>query len=54
MENLVGEYIIKKGYIASSPSSAAAIVMGRSANGLVEWKLENGITLKDHESTLEE
>jgi hypothetical protein len=37
-------------YIFSSPSSAASIVMGRSANGLIEWKLANGRTLKGYES----
>lgn len=26
------------------------IVMGRSANGLVEWKLKNGTTLIDYET----
>jgi len=30
-----------------SPSAAAAIVMGRSANGLTEWKTVNGKTLAD-------
>lgn len=36
-------------YIFSSPSTAAGIVMGRNANGLLEWKLENGKTLKEYE-----
>ena len=36
-------------YIFSSPSTAAAIVMGRNANGLVEWKLKDGKTLKEFE-----
>ena len=34
----------------SSPSTAASIVMGRNANGLKEWKLKNGKTLKEFES----
>ena len=34
----------------SSPSTAAAVVMGRSANGLVEWVLEDGTTLKDNQA----
>ena len=50
--------IVKKGdeleltddYIFSSPSTAAVIVMGRNANGLTEWKLANGQTLKGYES----
>jgi Domain of unknown function (DUF4357) len=37
-------------YIFSSPSTAAVIVMGRNANGLEEWKLSNGKTLKEYES----
>lgn len=42
-------YIFKKDYLFSSPSTAAAIVMGRNANGLREWKLKNGMTLKEFE-----
>ena len=37
-------------YIFGSPSTAASIVMGRNANGLIEWKLPNGQTLKGYES----
>ncbi|WP_336732902.1 GIY-YIG nuclease family protein [Chryseobacterium sp. VD8] len=36
-------------YLFSSPSTAAAIVMGRSANGLTEWKLSDGRILKSIE-----
>ncbi|MFZ1320072.1 MAG: GIY-YIG nuclease family protein [Ignavibacteria bacterium] len=36
-------------YIFSSPSTAAAIVMGRNANGLTEWKNKNRKTLKEYE-----
>ncbi len=35
-----------KDYVFGSPSYAAAIVMGRNANGLTEWKNEEGKTLK--------
>jgi hypothetical protein len=38
-------------YIFSSPSTAASIVLGRSANGLIEWKQKNGNTLKEFESS---
>ena len=38
-------------YIFSSPSTAAAIVLGRNANGLTEWKLKSGKTLKEFESS---
>lgn len=37
-------------YIFSSPSTAAAIVMGRNANGLTEWKNKEGKTLKEFEA----
>lgn len=36
-------------YIFSSPSTAAAVVMGRNANGLTEWKLKDRTTLKEFE-----
>lgn len=34
-------------YSFSSPSTAAAVVLGRSANGRVEWKAVDGRTLKE-------
>jgi hypothetical protein len=37
-------------YIFSSPSTAAAMVLGRNANGLTEWKSRSGKTLKTYES----
>lgn len=37
-------------YIFSSPSAAAMIVLGRPANGLTEWKLSDGKTLKEFEA----
>lgn len=33
-------------YVFSSPSTAAALVLGRSANGRIEWKDAQGRTLK--------
>lgn len=49
---LAGEsYEFSEDYIFSSPSTAALIVMGRNANGLTEWKLSNGKTLKAFESS---
>lgn len=36
--------------IFSSPSTAAVMVMGRNANGLLEWRLPNGVTLKEFET----
>lgn len=44
-------YEFTENHIFSSPSTAATIVMGRNANGLIEWKLADGRTLKDLEAT---
>lgn len=43
-------YEFAEDYIFTSPSLAATTVMGRNANGLTEWKLLNGTTLKQYES----
>ncbi len=43
-------YEFSDDYIFSSPSTAAVMVMGRSANGLSEWKQKDGKTLKDFEN----
>lgn len=44
----VGEsYVFQQDYSFSSPSTAAAIVLGRSANGRTEWKDETGRSLKE-------
>ena len=46
-----GEYYeFAEDYIFNSPSAAASIVMGRTANGFTEWKQKDGTTLKDYES----
>lgn len=39
-------YRFTQDYVFSSPSTAAAVVLGRSANGRIEWKDEQGRTLK--------
>ena len=38
-------------YIFTSPSLAAAIVMGRNANGKTEWKNHDGENINDIETT---
>lgn len=43
--------IFKKDVEFSSPSAAAAVVHGGSANGLIAWKTQDGKTLKELEST---
>ncbi len=45
-----GNYVFTEDYIFSSPTTASVIVMGRNANGLVEWKLADGRTLKEYEA----
>jgi hypothetical protein len=34
-------------YTFDSPSTAAGVLLGRSANGRIEWKDQTGKTLKD-------
>lgn len=34
-------------YIFSSPSAAAGVVLGRRANGWIEWKFKDGKTLDE-------
>lgn len=43
-------YVFTDDYIFSSPSTAAVVVMGRNANGLTEWKMLSGQTLKEYEA----
>lgn len=38
-------YIFDEDYTFNSPSAAAAVILGRSANGWTEWKDKNGETL---------
>ena len=42
--------VFREDHLFSSPSAAAAVVMGRSANGLTEWKLNDGQPLKTVEA----
>ena len=42
-----GLYQFSQDYSFSSPSTAAAVVLGRSANGRLEWKAADGRTLKE-------
>jgi hypothetical protein len=41
-----GRLLFTRPYTFDSASAAAAVVLGRSANGLVEWKTKLGETLK--------
>ena len=55
-EELIGNGVLQRDgnhslfaqdYVFSSPSTAAAVVLGRSANGRIEWKDASGRTLKE-------
>ena len=48
------EFTFTKDYIFTSPSLAAAIVMGRNANGRTEWKTVEGTTIKQIEESQSE
>lgn len=41
------EFVFEKDYVFNTPSTAAAVVLGVSANGWVEWKDKNGKTLDE-------
>lgn len=53
-DGVVKDFAFTKDYLFSSPSTAAAVVMGRSANGLIEWKRQDGSTLKDNQPNPDE
>jgi hypothetical protein len=42
-----GRLRLTQDYKFSSPSTAAAVLLGRNANGRIEWKTEAGKTLKE-------
>jgi hypothetical protein len=44
------KWVLSQDYAFSSPSTAAAVVLGRNANGRIEWKDDSGKTLKDFQS----
>jgi hypothetical protein len=43
--------ILREDVLFSSPSAAASVIMGRSANGLLDWKNQVGKTLKEIEAS---
>lgn len=45
-----GTWVLTEDCVFTSPTAAAMVVMGRSANGLTEWKLADGRNLKQYES----
>lgn len=51
LKNKIVDCEFKEDFIFSSPSFAATLVMGRSANGLTEWKTVDGRILKSLENS---
>lgn len=47
IEEQDGTYVYVQDYLFPSPSAAAQVVLGASANGWVEWKDKTGSTLSD-------
>ena len=41
-----GHLRLTQDYLFGSPSTAAMVLLGRTANGRIEWKTEAGVTLK--------
>lgn len=46
-EGIINNDLFVKDYTFNSPSQAASIILGRAANGKVEWHLASGKMLKD-------
>ena len=52
IEDAVG-YVLSRDYVFSAPSAAAQVLLGRSANGRLDWKDEDGRSLNDiHDAAL--
>lgn len=49
LEEVATGFVLTTDLTFRSPSTAATMILGRSANGLLEWKQENGKSLKDVE-----
>ena len=47
-QKIVDQGVFLKDIIISSPSTAAAMVLGRNSNGLTQWKNRDGKTLKEN------
>jgi len=45
-------YTFTQDQVFNSPSTAAGVILGRTANGRIEWKKEDGTTLKELQDEL--
>lgn len=43
----IDSYLFISNYTCSSPSQASRVILGRSSNGLAEWRTYEGLTLND-------
>lgn len=43
------ELVFTQDYLFASPSTASAVVLGRSSNGRVEWKARDGRSLREYQ-----
>lgn len=48
-KNKIADGRITGNYLFTSPSSAASFVLGMNTNGRTDWKIEDGLTLKELE-----
>jgi hypothetical protein len=46
LQDAGGKFRLTQDYVFNSPSTAAGVLLGRSANGRVEWRTKDGRTLK--------
>ena len=53
-DKIDSDFKLTEDILLSSPSTAAAFVCGSSANGNIEWKTYDGVTLKEYETRIEE
>jgi Domain of unknown function (DUF4357) len=44
-------FVFAQDQVFNSPSTAAGVVLGRTANGRIEWKTKEGVTLKQLQTT---
>ncbi len=54
LERVGDHFRFAQDYVFSSPSTAAAVILGRSANGRTEWKDAGGRTLKELQGLVED
>lgn len=46
-DGVIADRVFVKDYEFNAPSAASAVVLGRSSNGQIAWKTEDGVLLRD-------